>query len=256
MAGNGQELPVTTIPPFADTNILPSCAAACVPLYDANGACVPPAVNPGQPAAYTSCFCADSRVTAFSTASSGVCDNACGAPGLGSIQSWFNSMCGGGGGGTTTDTDGSATTGLDDDEGSSGNSDFKLDEDTGDWLSGHWQYVVMIVVLVVGIAAIWVGACVWRRRYVRKRDRLTLMTGGKPNLAGSPSASPTQWDAPTTMTSQPPNLGIGAVDNRDPRNKGRFMPDSPAVGSSSSPTPGADEQELKPKKKGLFKGRS
>ena len=48
-----------------------------------------------------------------------------------------------------------------------------------------------------------------------------------------------------------------SVDNRDPRNKGRFMPDSPAVGSSSSPTPaGADEQELKPKKKGLFKGRS
>lgn len=115
----------------------------------------------------------------------------------------------------------------------------------------------MIVVLVVGIAAIWVGACVWRRRYVRRRDRLSLMTGGgKPNPAGSPSASPTQWDAPTSMTSQPPNLGIGAVDNRDPRNKGRFMPDSPAVGSSSSPTPaGADEQELKPKKKGLFKGR-
>lgn len=32
----------------------------------------------------------------------------------------------------------------------------------------------MLVVLVVGIAAIWVGACLWRRRYLRKKDRQTL----------------------------------------------------------------------------------
>lgn len=37
-------------------------------------------------------------------------------------------------------------------------------------ISNHWQWVIFIVVLVVGIAGIWIGACIWRRRYIRKRD--------------------------------------------------------------------------------------
>lgn len=28
----------------------------------------------------------------------------------------------------------------------------------------------MLVILVVGIAGIWIGACIWRRRYIRKRE--------------------------------------------------------------------------------------
>lgn len=105
----------------------------------------------------------------------------------------------------------------------------------------------MIVLLVVGIAAIWVGACIWRRRYVRKRDRTSTLSAGKPGLANSTSGVPSQWGAPA-MTSESPNLGIGAVDNNDPRNKGAFMPNSAAAGT--------EEQEVKPKKRGLFKGRS
>lgn len=37
-------------------------------------------------------------------------------------------------------------------------------------ISNHWQWVIFIVVLVVGIAGIWIGACIWRRRYIRKRE--------------------------------------------------------------------------------------
>lgn len=37
-------------------------------------------------------------------------------------------------------------------------------------ISNHWQWVVMLVILVVGIAGIWIGACIWRRRYLRKRE--------------------------------------------------------------------------------------
>lgn len=86
---------MTTIPPFANTQILPACAAACGPLYDANGACVPPAVDEALGAtAFTACFCADPRVGAFSSGDAGVCDEACTATqGLNSIGKWFRSIC-------------------------------------------------------------------------------------------------------------------------------------------------------------------
>lgn len=39
-------------------------------------------------------------------------------------------------------------------------------------LEGHYQWVIFLVVMVVAIVGIWVGACVWRRRYLRKKDRM------------------------------------------------------------------------------------
>lgn len=33
----------------------------------------------------------------------------------------------------------------------------------------------MLVVLIVGIAGIWIGACIWRRRYLRKKDRQSTL---------------------------------------------------------------------------------
>jgi hypothetical protein len=86
--------PTTTIVPFTNTKLLPSCATACGALYDANGGCVPPAANLNKGAtAYTSCFCSNTAVTAFSSAATGVCDDACGTDGLSSIATWFQSIC-------------------------------------------------------------------------------------------------------------------------------------------------------------------
>lgn len=38
-------------------------------------------------------------------------------------------------------------------------------------LDNHYQWVIFLVIMVVAIIGIWVGACIWRRRYVRKKDR-------------------------------------------------------------------------------------
>jgi hypothetical protein len=61
-------------------------------------------------------------------------------------------------------------------------------------LSTHWQWVIMLVILVVGIAAIWIGACVWRRRYLRKKDRQTTLSQKTPvtgaGVPGSDSTTP------------------------------------------------------------------
>lgn len=87
-------LPITTIVPFS---ALPSCATACGHLYDANGACVPPAAPTGDSVQYASCFCNNAQIAAFSTGTAGVCDDACTAPGdsggLQSIHGWFSSYC-------------------------------------------------------------------------------------------------------------------------------------------------------------------
>jgi hypothetical protein len=151
----------TTLFPLAT---LPACASKCGPLYDANGACVPPAVATAAASVYDSCFCKDARLTAFSTGTAGVCDSVCTAAGdLGSIQAWYTGFCANIGEASPT----TATTGTP----SSTNSSSYSDPANRSWLSTHYQWVIFLVVVVVAIAGIWTGACIWRRRYLRRKDR-------------------------------------------------------------------------------------
>lgn len=39
----------------------------------------------------------------------------------------------------------------------------------------------MIVIIVVGIAGIWIGACIWRRKYLKKKDRMYELGKGLPS---------------------------------------------------------------------------
>ncbi|KAI8632421.1 hypothetical protein F5Y19DRAFT_472451 [Xylariaceae sp. FL1651] len=166
--------PSTTIVPFAS---LPSCAASCGPLYDANGACVPP-VNPSTDQnSWDSCFCAYNKLQPFKSGTSGVCDAACpaDAQGLPSIQSWFTSLCNQVATTTTSSSVRSSSTG------SSSNSGTKNQGGGGDWASTHVNWIVFIVVVVVAIIGIWTGACIWRRKYLKKKDRLYELGKGLPS---------------------------------------------------------------------------
>ncbi|GJC99177.1 Integral membrane protein [Colletotrichum higginsianum IMI 349063] len=158
----------TTIMPFAD---LPACALNCGPLYDANGACVPPAVPAADGSVYNACFCSQAVLQPFKTAATGVCDAAaCDAAGFSSIQGWYTSFCNSVAGGAATQA--SSSPGSSATSGSSRGSGSSNSGNGGDWLSNHWKWVVMLVVLVVAIAGIWIGACIWRRRYLRRKDRM------------------------------------------------------------------------------------
>ncbi|EHA49495.1 hypothetical protein MCOR27_000883 [Pyricularia oryzae] len=148
---------------FVPFSTLPACAGQCGPLFDANGACAPAGVT-SAPAAIASCFCSNPKVAPFSAGTAGVCDNACAASptDFGSIRNWFTSFC----------ANPATVTGIGSGQnGASTSTAVPGQSNNGDWLSSHWQWVVMIVILVVGISCIWIGACVWRRRYIRKRDR-------------------------------------------------------------------------------------
>ncbi|KAM5347878.1 hypothetical protein ACJ41O_007702 [Fusarium nematophilum] len=247
----GQGPPVTTIPPFTNTKILPACAASCVPLYDANGACVPPAVDEAVGAeAFTACFCANPNVAALSTATTGVCDDVCSGAGLSSVAGWFRDICsvdanagnGGNGGNkgngqdsstattTATTTTGSSATG--------GSSSGSNSGGGGDWISNHWQWVIMLVILVVGIAAIWVGACLWRRRYLRRKDRQSSLGQKHSGSASRPSWGP-GMEASETGANMPYDPAA-ADSNRN--SAGVFMPGA-AVAATTTEKPPKKEKK-------------
>ncbi|CAK7269700.1 hypothetical protein SEPCBS119000_003704 [Sporothrix epigloea] len=156
--------PITTLMPFAS---LPSCATNCGHLYDANGACVPPAAPTGPVAQYASCFCNNALVAPFSTGTAGVCDTACTADagGLSSIHVWFSSYCAAEQKNTATTVPTASAT----NKGSSGNHSSTSTNHS--WFATHYQWVIFIVVMLVGLSSLWIGACVWHRRYLRKKDR-------------------------------------------------------------------------------------
>ncbi|KUI65835.1 hypothetical protein VM1G_02357 [Cytospora mali] len=194
----------TTIVPFAS---LPACASSCGPLYDVNGACVPPAKTSAAASVYDACFCSDSRLAPFSSATAGVCDAACAATpaDFNSITSWYQSLCKGLGGAAAATTSTSSAA-------SSGKASSSKSSHGGSWLSSHWQWVIFIVVMVVGIAGIWIGAAFWRRHYLRNKDRQYAL--GK-NLAQR------------TGSGQNPYRGSGAFDRSQGSMSARpgvFMP--------------------------------
>ncbi|KAK7908147.1 hypothetical protein PG985_015450 [Apiospora marii] len=165
--------PATTVVPFAS---LPSCATLCGPLYDANGACVPPAAPQGDADTYNKCFCQNSKLQPFYQGSTGVCGTGvCDADpnGLSGIQSWFTKFCEGKQASGTTSAGGSSST--------AGGKSAQQHGGGGSWISGHWQWVVFIIIVVLGIAGIWTGACIWRRKYLRKKDRMYELGKGLPS---------------------------------------------------------------------------
>lgn len=206
-----------TLVPFAN---LPACVRDCGVLYDVNGGCVPPAKPQGDAGTYTGCFCADPRLAILNQGVSGVCDAPCAAnpAALTSVRDWYTSLCANAPkpGGTTTggNAPGQTTTSA---GGSGGNPVNAVDPNaSGDWLSGHWQWVVFIVVVVLGIAGIWVGACIWRRRYLRKKDRQYAL-GKALGHPGNNRDSAPSVHMPQAGMFNPANLSSANVYDMDPQ---------------------------------------
>lgn len=91
--------------------------------------------------------------------------------------------------------------------------------------SNHWQWVVMLIVLVVAIAGIWVGACIWRRQYLKKKERQRTWAQKQSGSTNRPSwgpGDPRATEAGQAMGTRPP---IGSTPpSDDPRTAGVFMP--------------------------------
>ncbi|KAE9381162.1 hypothetical protein N431DRAFT_457771 [Stipitochalara longipes BDJ] len=164
------------IVPF--TSVLPPCASNCGPLYDVQGKCAPPNI----PAVNPNCFCTDTRLTPFdNSGTSGVSQVCVGAGScttasdLQAIKTWYDSYCTGNKGTSGTTTGGSSS------PTSTGGGQSKSAGQI--WLSSHYKWVIMLVVIVVAIVGGWIGACMFRRRYIRRKEKEIEM---RPPVAWGP----------------------------------------------------------------------
>ncbi|KAJ3495988.1 hypothetical protein NLG97_g2998 [Lecanicillium saksenae] len=151
-----------------------------------------PLINPGPTTGYEQCFCLNRNVAGLSTATDAVCNDVCAGEqgGQASVAKWFGSLCHvtapAGGNNENTKT---ATSTKGSSSGSTGGGGGS--KANGPWISNHWQWVIMLVVLVVAIAGIWIGACIWRRRYLRRKDRQTSLGQKQSGSTSRPSWGPT-----------------------------------------------------------------
>lgn len=112
-------------------------------------------------------------------------------------------------------------------------------------ISNHWQWVVMIAVLIVAIAGIWVGACIWRRRYLKRKDRQSTWGQKQSGSNSRPSWGPGEHE---NQTASRPNMNSVAPSD-DHRGPGVFMEDGEAQR-------GSPVEEKSNKKRWLSKERT
>jgi len=182
-----QAVPDGLIVPF--TSKLPACASNCGPLFDVQGKCSPPNIA----AIDSNCFCTDARLTPFDNAGTAGVTLVCGAQSctaaadLQTIKSWYDGFCKQKKSSTTTASNGAATTqtgaSSPNTGTTSGSGSSSSNNTNGSWMSTHYKWVIMIVVIFVVIVAGWIAACLFRRRYLRRKEREIEM---KPPVAWGP----------------------------------------------------------------------
>lgn len=128
----------------------------------------------------------------------------------------------------------------------------------------------MLVILVVAIAGIWIGACLWRRRYVRRKDR-AFELGKHGNAsghhaswgpgAGSAAHIPYAHNpaaAAAQQASMSPAYGRGANPNQNPNTPRGKGPGAAGVFMPQSTTTLYDEKpnKVREKKRWVVKERT
>jgi cytoskeletal protein RodZ len=89
-------------------------------------------------------------------------------------------------------------------------------------LSSHYQWVIFLVIMVVAIVGIWVGACVWRKRYLRNRDRQYALGTNLAHATESGrvipnSGNPGDLQAPGAGMFDPAPISSAGVYNEKPK---------------------------------------
>ncbi|CAI4216112.1 unnamed protein product [Parascedosporium putredinis] len=200
----------------------PACAQNCGSLFDAQGGCVHPILPAADEATANACFCSNAAVANFKTGIHNVCDNICKASGedqtatLVTIQNWFADLCdtekfsASNQGASST----SSTSGTDADTGSSSGGTRVQQGTGGTWLQNHLRWVIMAVVIVVAIIVIWIGACIWRRCYLKKKERQMGLGKHPAHASWGPGAAPADHHSVTAPGMfLPPNHGSTSGSN-------------------------------------------
>lgn len=158
---------------------LPACARSqCVILAEADANCVPPKAPITDQGTYQSCLCNSALLVGLKTAGT-VCQTAgCSPEDAGKISQYYINLCAGPvvqpqPTTTTAPTTATTTTGTATNRATAGGAaggTTLLNQSQPSWISRHWKYVVMVVVIAIAMVLFWVGGIYLRRHFDRKRD--------------------------------------------------------------------------------------
>ncbi|KAJ9635753.1 hypothetical protein H2204_005713 [Knufia peltigerae] len=183
-----------SIVPTSGSSTFPACAVNCAVLLQAQSTCTPPNVATTNDLTYENCFCQSSLLAALYSTPDSICTAECTSESdRTQLQTWFQGFCSQvgqgidplttaaaqGPTGTTVVTITSTSTPLPTSTGAGsvvgGTSGSKKS-----WIDTHWQWILMVAVLIVGFALLaWLG--VWlKRRHRRKVESQRAALSGLP----------------------------------------------------------------------------
>jgi hypothetical protein len=241
----------TTLVPTAASDIFPQCALSCSALNSAQSLCIPPTAPATGRSTYVTCFCQSNLLTQLKTSADGTCDDVCtSASDRSTLQKWFSDFCSSGGDlkstDTSTDTNNNNANSNTNDAASS-TATAKAHKDSPappSWWSGHYQWVVMVIVLIIGFALLTVLGVWLKRRHDAKYPGLYHGASGSANNSGMLFPRPNNTLAPGAPGA-PADDSLGSSSRTDvvvP--KVRASPSMSRL-QKAPPTQGADDLEIR-----------
>ncbi|KAI9931425.1 hypothetical protein ASPWEDRAFT_25697 [Aspergillus wentii DTO 134E9] len=206
--------------PSAASDSFPACGLSCSLLQQAQSGCVPPKAPENDKSVYVSCFCQSALISQLHNSPDGTCDDTCTSSSDRSLlQTWFNDYCSSGGN-IKDDTSGdpvvnTPTTTADSPTDSStmaastatSSAAVKANSAPQSWWDGHYQWVIMVIVLIVAFTIIIIVGVWLKRRHAAKHPNLYHSTSGSGNSSGllfNRAQDPTQLGARSQALAQPP----------------------------------------------------
>ncbi|KAL8876836.1 MAG: hypothetical protein Q9198_005031 [Flavoplaca austrocitrina] len=198
---------------------LPPCAQTCPNLLQAQTACIAPP-NPPPAATYgLPCLCGFAPLSTLRAAAPANICSTCSTADNAAIQSWYQGTCSNGGqttsapNGQTTQPPGPsssssrpATPNPTNQADNVANRPGQTPNDAQkNWMSAHWRWVLMLIILVLGLGGLAVGG-VYLKRYIhRRRDaQETAAAGTRQDLqTWGPGQSVHEFGPPVAAASNP-----------------------------------------------------
>ncbi|PTU23528.1 hypothetical protein P175DRAFT_0432066 [Aspergillus ochraceoroseus IBT 24754] len=162
-----------TLLPSAASDTFPECGLTCTTFTEAETGCVPPAAPVTNQATYVSCFCQSSLLTTFRSSADGTCDTTCTKESDRKLlQEWYLNYCKTDG----SSSDSSSTTSKSSANSSSNSTSAASTADASTvpktWWDGHYQWIIMVIILAIGFTAIAVLGVWLKRRHDAKYPNL------------------------------------------------------------------------------------
>jgi hypothetical protein len=195
------------IVPTTSSSQFPGCALSCTVLLQAEQICKPPNQPQTNLLTYENCFCQSSALNALYTTPDSVCATECTIESDRTLlQSWFTTFCQSVGQGvdplasttvaptstgsvvvvtvTSTNTNPPSTTNT-----GTGSAARPASPSNQSWIEGHWRWILMLGILVIGLGLLaWL--LIWlKRRHRRKVNERRATLSGMPTMSQKPAGA-------------------------------------------------------------------